>query len=250
MKGMNLRLLPAFLFLLATPLFAEETPVDPTEFNARIAAATAAGETWTKDPSQIAATLVGPWLAPGEEMSSQRREVSASSSGEDPTTGITVVVKEDGLFDDATRRIDHRFSFTLIGNVWTISDASVKYHDARPPFPLREEENTEKAKAGIIILQQQPVAALEQPASDAGIADLPSTIFASLEGDPESFNSLLKLSTTVEGFARQDYARLLFGLSCFFEKPGFTRYLYMNLDEKTSTAVLEILRQVDDGELP
>lgn len=249
-REMSLRLLSVFLLSFTTSILAEENSVDPAEFNQRIKEATATGEEWAGDPSQIAATLVGPWLAPGKEMSSQRREISAASSGEDPTTGITVVLKEDGLFDDATRRIDHRFSFSLVGGVWTITDASVKYHDARPAFPFREEENTEKAKAGMIILQQQPVAALEQAASEAGITDLPSTIFATLEGDPEAFNAFLKLSTKVGGYARQDYARLLFGMSCFFEKPGFNRYLFMNLDEKTSMTVREILRQIDDGELP
>ena len=245
-----------FSFLFAVPLLfavslsATEEPVDPTAFNDRIAEAAAAGKEWAADPSQIAAYLVGPWLAPGREMSSQRREVSASASGEDPTSGIQVIVKEDGLFDDATRRIDHRFTFALVNSVWTVTQASVRYHDARPAFPLREEENIEKAKAGIIILQQAPVTALAQAAEDAGIADLPSAIFASLEGDADSFTAILNLSTTVGGYARQDYARILFGFSCFFEKPGFSRYLYMNLDEPTSTAVREILRQVDDGELP
>lgn len=249
MKGMKFRLFFAVPLLFAASLSANEEPVDPAAFNAKIAEATATGKEWAIDPSQIAAHLVGPWLAPGSEMSSQRREVSASSSGEDPTTGIDVIVKEDGLFDDATRRIDHHFTFALVNGVWTVTQASVKYHDARPAFPLREEENVEKAKAGMILLQQPPVPILGQVADDAGIPDLQATTFAAMEGDDAALNSILALSTKVGGFARQDYARLLFGLSCFFEKPGFSRYLYMNLDEKTSAAVREILRQVDDGEI-
>lgn len=247
---MKLRFLLALPFLFSASLTANDEPVDPAAFNAKIAEAVAAGKDWVVDPSQIAAQLVGPWVASESELGSMGWEVSAFVSGEQLSSGVEVVVKEDGLFDDATRQIDHRFSFALVDGVWTVTKASVKYHNARPAFPLREEENVEKAKAGIILLQQTPVPALAQAAEDAGVTDLPSTIFATLEGDAEAFNSILKLSTSVGGFARQDYARVLFGLSCFFEKPGFSRYLYMNLDEMTSTAVREILRQVDDGELP
>ena len=237
-------------FLFLSSLSAKEEAVEIAPLNVEIAAASAADEAWAKDPSSIAAHLVGPWLVPGGEMSSQRREVSASASGEDPTTGIEVIVKEDGLFDDATRRIDHRFVFALVGGVWTVSDASVKYHDARPAFPLREEENVPKATAGIILLQQFPSPALGEAASSTGIEDLPSTTFAALEGDGAALNALLNLSQNVNGAAQQDYARLLYGLSCFFETPGFTRYLYFNLEEGATTAVTGMLRRIEDGELP
>ncbi|MDA8908849.1 MAG: hypothetical protein P1U81_07175 [Verrucomicrobiales bacterium] len=248
-KGMTVRLIPVFLFALISPLLAEEQAVDPSEFNQRIREATVAGEEWTKDPSLIAATLAGPWIVPGGEWMSQRREVSGSTAGEDPQSGITVVVKEDGLFDDATRRIDHRYVFALVDGVWTVTDASVKYHDARPPFPLREEENVSKAIAGRLLLQQNASPALAEAAAAHGIQDLADTTFGALEGDPDSLNALLNLSLTIKEEARADYARLLYGLSCFFEKPGFTRYLFFHLEEGASSAVLELIRQVEEGEI-
>ncbi|MDF1824313.1 MAG: hypothetical protein P1U68_06705 [Verrucomicrobiales bacterium] len=248
---MKLRFLLTPSILLVTSLSpANEEPVDPASFNAKIAEAVNAGKEWTADPSQIAAHLIGPWVAQGKESGSLGWKISATINGEELSSGVDVTVTEDGLLDDATRRIDHRFTFALVNGSWSVTKASVKYHNARPPYPLREEENVEKARAGIILLQQVPVPALGQAAEDAGITDLPSTVFATLEGDAAALNTVLNLSTKVSGFARQDYARLLFGLSCFFEKPGFNRYLYMNLDEQTSTAVREILRQVEDGELP
>lgn len=243
-------------FLFAVPFFllaslsAREEVVEFAPLNAEIAAAHAAGEAWVKEPTLIASHFVGPWLVPGEEMTAQRREISASTSGEDPASGIEVIVKEDGLFDDATRRIDHRFVFALENGVWSVTDASVKYHDARPPFPLREGENLPKATAGIILLQQQPSPALAEAAASRGIEDLPATTFAALEGDSDALNALLNLSKYVNGAAQQDYARLLFGLNCFFETPGFTRYLYFNLEEGASEAVTGLLRRVADGELP
>ncbi len=250
MKGMKCSFFFAVPFLILTSLSAEEKVVEVAPLNAEIAAANTAGEAWVKEPTLIASHFVGPWLVPGAEMTAQRREVSASASGEDPTSGIEVIVKEDGLFDDATRRIDHRFVFALENGLWTVTDASVKYHDARPAFPLREGENLPKATAGIILLQQLPVAALAEAAASRGIEDLQATTFAALEGDSDALNALLNLSKYVGGFAQQDYARLLFGLSCFYETPGFTRYLYFNLEEGAADAVTELLRRVADGELP
>ncbi len=250
MKCMKCFLFFAVPILFLSPLRANEKVVDVAPLNAEIASANTAGDAWVKDPASIALHFVGPWLVPGGEMTSQRREVAASAAGEDPASGIAVIVKEDGLFDDATRRIDHRFVFALENGSWTVTDASVKYHDARPAFPLREEENTPKATAGIILLQQVPSPALAEAASTRGIEDLQSTTFAALEGDSAALNALLNLSLHVNGAAQQDYARLLFGLNCFFETPGFTRYLYFNLEEGASDAVTGLLRRVADGELP
>lgn len=235
----------ALLLFATTSLFAAEESVDTAGFNERIAAATATGEDWARDPSRIAAVLVGPWLSPEGEMASQRREILASTSGEDPSTGIHVLVKEDGLFDDATNRIDHHFQFTLINEVWTITEASVKYHDARPPFPIRETENIPKAAAGKLLLQQESSPALAALAATGGINDLTAVTSRAMEGDGDSLNAILNLSLLLTDATRTDYATLLYGLSCYFEKPGFTRYLFFNLNEGAPAVIFELIREIE-----
>lgn len=232
-----------------TPLLSSEQELDPAELNDRLSEARTSGEEWTEDPALIAPMLVGSWIVPEEEMASMRREVIASTSGEDPTTGISVLVKEDGLLDDATRRIDHRFSFALKDGEWFITTASVKYHDARPAFPFREEENLEKATAGILLLRQAPSAALTEVANSAGILDLSETTFQALDGDPAALNALLNLSLDLSEESRDDYARLLYGLSCFFETPGFRRYLFFNLEEEAPGKILDLIRKIEEDQI-
>lgn len=243
------RCLTALALFCTTPLISEEQTLDLAPLNEQLTQAFDSGEEWAQDPALIAPMLVGNWIVPGNEMASMRREVASSTSGEDPTTGITVVVKEDGLLDDAVRRIDHSFIFNLQDGKWVITEASVKYHNARPAFPLREEENMAKATAGALLLRQAPSPALAEIAKTAGILDLPETTTLALGGDPDSLNALLNLSLDLTEESREDYARLLYGLSCSFEKNGFSRYLFFNLEEEAPMKILEMIRELEEGEI-
>lgn len=241
------RCLTTLALLFTNPLLSSEQSLDTVELNARLAEARNAGEEWVKDPALVAPILVGNWIVPGEEMASMRREVSSSSSGEDPASGITVTVKEDGLLDDAVRRIDHRFAFELEKGAWKITEASVKYHNARPAFPLLESENQPKAIAGAFLVRQFPSPALAEAAKSAGILDVKETTSRALEGDPASLNALLNLSLDLTDEARSDYTRLLYGLHCVFETPGFRRYLFFNLEEEAPMTILNLIQEIEEG---
>ena len=70
-----------------------------------------------------------------------------------------------------------------------------------------------------------------------------------MEGDPESLNALLNLSLDIPDEAKEAYARLLFGLTCFFETPGLTRYFFFHLEEGASQVILTLLDEIKRGEI-
>ena len=130
-----------------------EDPKEIGPLNEAIAAAEAKGESWVRKPTLIAEKLTGPWLSnqPDSEPGSQSREVIGTSTAEAGAAGkVTVVVKEIGLFDDATRQLDHTYEFALKEGIWTVTSAKVKAHDARPPFPAYT-ENLKQRKAGTLL---------------------------------------------------------------------------------------------------
>ena len=229
-----------------------EKPKEIGPLNEAIATGAAAGETWIKDPTLIAGKLTGSWLGsqPDSEPASQSRQVVGMIEGEAGAAGkVAVVVKEIGLFDDAVRRIDHTYEFSLKDGTWTVISAKLKAHDARPPYPAYA-ENLKQRKAGTLLCLNSTGAELAELAQANGIENFSALVSDAIGGDRESLIKVLKLAKLTDGAAAEIYAELAFGLSCLFERTTFQRMLYFDLEEDEREAVQEYIEWIETDVVP
>ena len=221
--------------------------------NKKIQAAAANGESWTKDPSKIAGALTGDWITAGEveEPSSRDREIIGESKRNKEGDIIAVVtVKEIGLFDDATRQIDHVFEFRGTKDKgWLITKAFQKSYNARPPFPDKNLD-IDKQRTGRLLALASAGREMSEFAAKNGIENLGETLVAALDGDKDALKKILGLSTKVEGINSSIYAEMLWGISMYFDHSTFQRFLVFEVDEKQQEMIGGFLAWIRRDLLP
>lgn len=89
----------------------EWNEIDATEFSSKLDQATASGEKWAANPETIIVELAGPFVAESGEKMGQSRTIRLISKGEDLKT-LSVVLTDDGLFDDSTKTARLRLVLT------------------------------------------------------------------------------------------------------------------------------------------
>ncbi|MEZ5301645.1 MAG: hypothetical protein R3F11_13485 [Verrucomicrobiales bacterium] len=74
-----------------------------TPFAEKLAMAAAAGEKWAASPESIILEFAGPFISKEGEKAAQSRTIRISTKGEGIPKTLSVILTDDGLFDDETK---------------------------------------------------------------------------------------------------------------------------------------------------
>jgi len=77
--------------------------IDAAKFADKLTKAAAAGEKWTKNPESIILEYAGPFITESGEKIASNRNIRIYTKGEEVPKFLSVVLIDDGLFDDSIK---------------------------------------------------------------------------------------------------------------------------------------------------